>query len=95
MREVLEFIVIIPMIIILIGTIFALVRNEVVYRNHMKIADAIHRYDTDCLNEDREYDIVLFSHMESYDDTYKRFWDWGYKHILPEEDFKKIEKYIK
>lgn len=91
MREILEFIIIIPMIIILIGTILALVRDVVVCTNYKKIVDVIYRYDMDCPNEGREYDIVPFSNMEDP----IRFWDWGYKHILPEEDFKKIEKYIK
>lgn len=32
--------------------------------------------------------------MESYDSTFRRFWDWGYTKILPPNYFKLIEPFI-
>ena len=39
-------------------------------------------------------DIDFDSQAKSYDNTLWRFWDWGYKNILPKEAYEKIKHYI-
>lgn len=92
---ILEYTIIAIFLLVFVLLVLAVIKNEVTFRNRMRILDAIYDYDINCIREDRGSDYIEWNHMESYDDTFSRFWDWGYKHILPEEDFKKIEKYIK
>lgn len=92
---ILEYTIIAIFLLVFVLLVLAVIKNEVTFRNRMRISDAICDYDINCIREDRGSDSIPCNHMESYDDTFSRFWDWGYKHILPEEDFKKIEKYIK
>jgi hypothetical protein len=33
--------------------------------------------------------------MEDYNKTLFRFWDWGYKRIVPKEIYNRIKDYIK
>ena len=38
--------------------------------------------------------LELLWQMEDFDKTLFRLWDWGYKNILPKEDFELIKPYI-
>lgn len=82
----------------LIWCLSSLIKVEVTYRNHIIISSAIHRYSIQLIKEGR-YDITAFpvkyEDMEDFDDTQKRFWDWGYTRILPPEKFELIKPYIK
>ena len=73
-------------------------KNEFTYRNHIIICDAIYAYH-EYLIEAGPYDPtnlnVTFEDMEDYDATIRRFWDWGYKRILPHEKFELIKPFIK
>lgn len=80
-------------VIIVLG-IVALIKNEVTYRNRIKILDAIFRYDLDQIDLGICYFPDLVGEMESYDKTLRRWWDWGYTRILPERYFLLIEPFI-
>lgn len=61
--------------------------------NRTKIMYAIDAYMTefDCPLKGLE----LLWQMEDFDKTLFRLWDWGYKNILPKEDFELIKPYLK
>ncbi len=60
----------------------------------MKVLSAIERF-AQTVDIDRNDKIIsLLSHMEGYDKTLWRWWDWGYKNILPKEDYELIKPYI-
>ena len=61
-------------------------------KNHRVIIDAIYLYRVDLSPMPYEVD---YSDMESVEETYKRFWDWGYKRILPPDKYRIIKPYIK
>ena len=81
------------LVFIVAFTIFCYAKNNNTYKNHFIIIDAIYKY---CKHENLNVNIQkdLYDSMKSYDDTFKCFFDWGYKNILPPEKFKLIEPYI-
>lgn len=87
-------------VIVLIFGIFllaaAMVKNNNTYKNQMIILTAIGDYRKYMISL-RKWDFfeVSYSDMESYNDTFKRWWDWGYSRILPPEKFEIIKPYIK
>lgn len=80
--------------VIIVLLIVALVKNEVTYRNRLKILNAIFLYDLDQIDLGICDFPDLVSEMESYDKTLWRWWDWGYTRILPERYFLLIEPFI-
>lgn len=80
-------------IIGLLICVFLLIKNNNAFKNTITINHAIYSYISDCIYK-RTEPTVDYSDMRSYDRTWLRFWDWGYKHILPKEKFKIIEPYI-
>ena len=76
--------------IVFLLSLFFLVRNLIVYCNHIKIIDAIFKHRIESFTNNS----VSYYHMESYLKTSLRFWDFGCKHILPEEKYKVIEPYL-
>ena len=84
--------------IIYFALIYFLVKNFVTYHWHKLITNAIFLYHVDCessLEIDLREKIVSYNDEEPYDSTLFRFWDWGYKRILPKEKYRIIEPYIK
>lgn len=77
--------------------LFMLFKNNNTYKNLMKISDAIYIYQIRSLINDADKSSleVDYYDMRPYEYVLFRFWDFGYKHILPEEKFKLIEPYIK
>lgn len=77
--------------------LFLLFKNNNAYKNLMKISDAIYIYQVRSLINDANKSSleVDYCDMRPYEYVLLRFWDFGYKHILPEEKFKLIEPYIK
>ena len=69
-----------------------LIKNEVTYKNHHKILDAIMCYADN--TENYGYALILMGKMESYDETLWRWWDFGCKNILPRWDYEQIKPYI-
>ena len=74
--------------------LFMLFKNENAFRNMEKIIDAIYIYQLKCLTDGSSMTVDYYD-MRLYGHVLIRFWDFGYKHILPEEKFKLIEPYIK
>lgn len=61
----------------------------------MKILSAIERYARTTDIDECDKAISFMNHMEAYDKTLWRLWDFGCKNILPKEDFELIKPYIK
>lgn len=81
-------------LIIILGCVVALFKNENTFRNRSKILDAIYSYQMHLLSLGIYDHSDLYSYMEPYDATFYRFWDWGYTRILPPNYFKLIEPFI-
>lgn len=73
--------------------ILGLIRINVVYNHHDLISEAIYLYALDTPNKS-ERPAVWFSDIEPAEQALKRWWDWGYKRILPPEKFEIIKPYI-
>lgn len=71
--------------------VFFMVKTANTYNNAMKIIDAIHAYRLEHLWNAK----VDYKDMESFERTLFRFWDWGYKRILPKDKLELIKPYIK
>ena len=88
------FVLLILTVFIVIITMF---KNDNTLKNHLIIVDAIHSYCTELIQKGM-FDIknppVYYDDMEDYELTFRRFWDWGYKRILPPEKFELIKPYI-
>lgn len=74
--------------------LFLLIRNEVAYKNHMKILFAICDYRMKCIINN-EHPMLSCSDMESYEKTMFRLFDFGYDRILSKDKFEIIKPYIK
>lgn len=61
-------------------------------KNQIKILKAIDNYADE--SEDYDKALILIRNMEDLRGTIFRLTDWGYKNILPKEDFELIEPYI-
>lgn len=69
-------------------------------KNQLIIAAAIFAYQNrmcdehDWTSSETVEFAVTYDDMESFDDTDKRWWDWGYTRILPPDKFEIIKPYI-
>ena len=81
--------------LLLIWCIIALIKNEITFRNHKIIDDAIYHYNNNLIETEGRANFSLYDDEESYEETLKRWWDWGYKRILPPEKYELIKPYIK
>ena len=70
------------------------IKNEFAFRSRIDIIMAIRDYQIECVYTG-ETELVDYADMESYDDTMRRFWDFGCTRILPKEKFEIIKPYIK
>lgn len=62
--------------------------------NREKITKAIKAYQlNNLISQGNPY--ISYEDMRSYYGTIFRFWDWGYKHIIPKEKLKLLEPFIK
>lgn len=87
------FLAILSSVIVVLFLPIAFIRNEVAYQNRSKILDAIYLYQLDLLDTGK-VSQVDYEDMESYDRTVFRIFDFGCRHILPEEKFALIEPYL-
>ena len=78
--------------IFILLSVFMFIRNSVADRQHNIIIRAIMSYQLD--NKLKNPFEVNYSDMEDYFKTLFRFWDWGYKHILPPEKYEIVKPYI-
>lgn len=74
--------------------LFFFIKNDNTLKNQCIIIDAIFEYKMDYIHNNQEC-LVDYSDQESYVSTLLRFWDWGYKNILPKEKYEIIKPYIK
>lgn len=79
---------------LLVIDIYVLIKNERTYKMHIIVTNAICSYQLDCIEKGIRFE-VNYDDEEQYDKTLHRWWDWGYKRILPKEKFELIKKYIK
>ena len=77
----------------LIFCVVLLIKSEITLKNSMKIINAIDAYAEE--HEDYETALFLVDHIEDFEKTLFRMTDWGYKNMLPKEDFEIIKPYIK
>lgn len=87
--------VIMVLIIIVVYYIMMIIKNNITYRNHKKILNAINCYNYDMITEGKPDNIIHCSDMMDYDKSLNNLFDWGYKSILPKNKFEKIKNYIK
>lgn len=76
----------------LIYCVVLMIKSEITLKNSTKIINAIDAYAEE--SEDYETALLLICHMEDFEKTLFRMTDWGYKNILPKEDFEIIKPYI-
>ena len=82
-------------IIAMFITVLFMFKNENAYKNRLKILEAMHKYNIEMIKQ-KKYDLMLTysDFVEPSRKTILRFWDWGYKHIVPKPVYMKIAKYI-
>lgn len=71
--------------------VFYLLKNYITYRNRAIIIYAIYLY----AYKNNLVVTYIYDYMESYDQTLFRLWDFGYRRILPPDQFEEIEPYIR
>lgn len=73
--------------------VYMLIKCEVAFRQQVKIINAIGEFAED---GDGNYGEALriLSELEGLEDTMWRLWDWGYKNILPKDDYELIKPYM-
>lgn len=70
-----------------------LIKSEITLKNSTKILNAIDAYAEE--HEDYETAMLLLLHIEDFEKSLFRMTDWGYKNMLPKEDFEIIKPYIR
>ena len=79
---------------VLLLLVFLFVRLVTVGINHCTILDAIRDYKLDCIYSEKPC-YVEYDDRENINDTFCRLWDWSYKRILDNDDYKIIKPYIR
>ena len=82
-------------VFVLVCCLFMFVRVEIVYRNRIKILNAIYKYNTDRINRNDYENLISYDCLEDFEKTTQRLWDFGYKRIVSEDVFRKIYGYLK
>lgn len=78
---------------ILIGCFVMLVKNDITFRNHNIITDAIFKYKMYCIDNFITPEVD-WSDMKDYNKTFWCLLDWGYTKILPADKFEIIKPFI-
>lgn len=81
-------------LVVLTVLIYWVAHDSRAQKMHNVIMYAIANYHTACIQYGATFNVD-FSDMEHYDKTCRRWWDWGYKRILPKEKFELVKEYIK
>ena len=79
-------------VFLLICTLFVL-RALAVGVHHFRMTDAIYVYQLDCMRHDQQI-LVWQSDKESFEDTFRRWWDWSDHHILDKYADMRIRPYL-
>lgn len=72
-----------------------MIKNIVTNMNLNKICHAIYAYNMDIIWKKIDSEKIDYDDMAGYCKTLFRFWDWGYKNILPKDKYEFIKDYIK
>lgn len=72
-----------------------ILKVHITCKNVVIIRDAIYEYNIDRFTKTDEWDHEMALKMKNFDDIENDWLDWGYKNILPKEDFEKIKPFIK
>lgn len=81
--------------LVAILSILAFIKNDVTYRHHKMIGNAIYAYNMRMILYGGSGESqVGYDDMESYNETFLRFWDWGPTRILSPEKYEIIKPYI-
>lgn len=91
--ELILFVILWFAIAVMLFSVFFLVKNEVTFKNHKKIINAISSFAKE--NNEYEIGIALMHSMEDYNKTLWRWWDWGCTRILKKEDYELIRPYLR
>lgn len=76
----------------IIGFLF-IARAVVVGAYHIRMADAIYVYQLDCMRHDQQI-LVWQADKESFEDTFRRWWDWSDHHILDKYADMRVRPYL-
>lgn len=82
------------LIMMIFVCIYMLVKNDITFKNHRIIDNAILKYQLHCIAKKIPFEVD-YGDVEDYDTTLYRFWDWGYTRLLPKEKFELIKPFIK
>lgn len=74
--------------------VFVALNADMSCKQRTKIVNAIFVYDVDTTINYHKRPLVTLDDIENIDDTFRRWWDWGYKRILPPDKLAIIEPYI-
>ena len=82
-------------IVTIIAAWYIMIKNIITRINFDIISCAIHAYNTDVIWKRIDGEKVSYDDMMGYCKAVFRFWDWGYKNILPKDKYELIKDYIK
>jgi hypothetical protein len=86
--------IIVIFVLFALSIAYMLIKNNVTHTNRLIIIEAIFKYKMSLIEKHIYECEVNYEDMELYDKTFNRFWDWGYKRILPKEKLEIIEPFI-
>lgn len=89
--EVVGYIVAGVLLVVSLFLILMVLKNKRTYECHMIICNAIYKYQIDMGFKNC---LVEYDDMCTYDESFRRAFDWGYKHILPPDKYRIIKPYI-
>lgn len=85
----------------LIGIICCLIglkKSDVTCKNSCLILEAIllHNLDVICQKKESEWEanVIDYDCVKPFNEVFFNIFDWGYKHIVPPDVYRKIEPYI-
>lgn len=79
--------------IIALAVLF-LVKNVVTLHQFTKINNAIFCYNTNLSTSSYWQNRIDYGCTKPYVVVLLKFWDWGYKHILPKDKYELVKNYI-
>lgn len=93
MKIVLAIFIIAEMLVV-IAYIVAMIKNESVMQNRIKIITAIHDYNIDAIENGESDKVISFELMTDYEEDFKRWNDWSCENILPNWAFELVKPYL-
>ena len=96
MIDILELAFVLALLSGLVFTLLGLMmemRRSSVMDNRKLIVNAIGLYQKHCRLNYLPIEVD-FIDMEDFDDTFKRFYDWGYTRILPKKKYELVKSFI-